>query len=79
MKKKYIVRSGHVTSKSDGDRHLITCQQLIKLYGVDARECILVPFGADTNSIFAGIDIADYIELTPRANGNYTTQTEQRK
>lgn len=36
---KYIVVSGYVHSKNDHDRHFISCDQLIRLYGANPKEC----------------------------------------
>lgn len=36
--KKYLVIADYVTSQNDGDRHFITFNQLMRLYGVRAEE-----------------------------------------
>lgn len=41
MKRKYIVKPGHITSVNDGDRHYISAHKLIELYRVDAKECVV--------------------------------------
>ena len=38
--KKYLVIADYVYSQNDGDRHFITCNQLMMLYGVREEECI---------------------------------------
>lgn len=38
--RKYLVLSGFVVSKNDGQKHYITAPQLIRLYGVNPTECI---------------------------------------
>ncbi len=37
---KYLVIADYVTSKNDGQRHFITCNQLMQLYAVHEEECI---------------------------------------
>ncbi len=37
--KKYLVVPGPVFSKHDGDLHHISAKQLMKLYGVDPKDC----------------------------------------
>lgn len=39
MKPKYVICPGEVLSKTDGQRHYVGAMQLMKLYGVDPREC----------------------------------------
>jgi hypothetical protein len=41
-KLKYIVYDGEVKSKKDGDIHYISHQQVIRLFGVNPIECLLV-------------------------------------
>ena len=38
---RYLVTPGWVSSMSDHQRHWINHDQLIRLYGVDRRECVL--------------------------------------
>ena len=40
---KYLICPGVVTSKTDGDRHYITANQLISLYRVNHSECVVIP------------------------------------
>lgn len=63
---KYAVYPGYVISKNDGDRHYISAQQLMRLYKVDPRECIVVR----EQKIWFGIQ--DLILLKPRYDGEYT-------
>jgi hypothetical protein len=75
MKKKYLVISDYVISKTDGQRHFITCSKLMYLYSVREEECICMESsikGRYTPSI------EDYknrygnlIELRPKYDGNY--------
>lgn len=39
MKLKYVICPGTVISKTDGQRHYVGAMQLMRLYGVDQREC----------------------------------------
>lgn len=63
---KYAVYPGMITSITDGDRHYITARQLIRLYGVDEKECFIVKHDDG-----AGIP-PNLIALKPRYDGNYT-------
>jgi hypothetical protein len=63
--KKYIVIGGYIVSKKDNDRHYVGPMELIKLYGVDPKECILV------NQEYDPRTYKDLIELRPRYDGDY--------
>jgi hypothetical protein len=39
---RYAVFPGNVTSENDGDKHYVGARQLMHLYGVDPRECIVI-------------------------------------
>lgn len=66
MKKKYLVVPGEVVSKTDGQTHFISPQELIRLYNVDKRDCVIVsPKSIAINTY------RDLIKLTPREDGNY--------
>ncbi len=63
--KKYLVKPGWVTSRTDGDRHWIPADKLIQLYQVNPKECIIYdPWQEDPQ---------DLIVLRPRYDGNYET------
>ena len=62
--KKYLVIPGWITSKSDGDRHYISANKLIRLYGVDRRECVVFQ---DGERGFCD----SLIKLEPDYNGDY--------
>jgi hypothetical protein len=62
--KKYLVDPGWVTSVTDGDRHYIGAVALMRLYGVDPRECVI----ADRLQSRKNTEL---IRLTPRSSGNY--------
>ena len=61
MKPKYLVKPGWAISKTDEDRHWITADQLISLYQVDRRECVI-----STSNTYKNL-----IVLKPRYDGNY--------
>lgn len=66
--KKWLIMSDFVTSKTDGQRHFISADKLIKLYGVNPDECIILAHPTHTN----GYDLEKLIILSPRYDGNYT-------
>ncbi len=75
---KYVVCPGEVTSKTDGQRHYIGPMQLMKLYGVDPRECeIYEPAPWWPRAIYRMAEEAQQglIRLAPRYDGNYTLPT----
>lgn len=64
MKPKYIVYPGYCISKTDGDKHWISADKLMRLYQVDPKECIVsVPWKESPQ---------DLIPLRPKYDGNYT-------
>lgn len=67
---KYFVHPGHIKSKSDGDVHNISAQQLIRLYGVNPVECKIILKPEDER----GYDTSQYIHLWPRMDGNYSLE-----
>jgi hypothetical protein len=42
VNKKYAIWPGWVGSKNDKDKHYISAGQLMKLYRVDPRECVVL-------------------------------------
>lgn len=65
---KYFVHPGYVKSKSDGDEHYITAEQLIRLYRVNPAECKIILSSDDER----GYDINKVKHLWPRNDGDYT-------
>ncbi len=61
MQLKFIVRPGFVRSVYDGERHFITGSQLMNLYGVDWRECVVENTGIETRGLRG-----EFIILEPR-------------
>lgn len=51
MNIRYIVLPNFVVSANDGDRHFITGRDLIQLYGVDPRECVIENIGYETRGL----------------------------
>ena len=64
--RKYLVVPMEVVSENDGDTHFINAGQLIKLYGVPPKECLV--YGDN----MAGHTIEGLIKLTPRQDGDYS-------
>jgi len=68
-KRNYLLLGGWVSSKSDGELHYVSATKLLRLYGLDPRECILVN---DFNgSSLRGVDLTSLIVLGPRFHGDY--------
>lgn len=63
---KYLVCPGHVKSK-DGDTHYISARQLMQLYGVSPKECVIW----QERRTYKGL-----IRLVPKKDGNYTIRSE---
>lgn len=77
MNKKYLVIGGFVIS-GDGDRHYISPQQLVRLYGVKREECVfdisdLDDDGLDVNEVrgYSKEFLDSLIKLRPSTNGKY--------
>jgi hypothetical protein len=68
--KKYLVIADYITSKNDGDRHFITCNQLIRLYSVREEECICMENGTKRYQMYRD-RYGDLIELRPKFDGDY--------
>ncbi|MCW6598892.1 hypothetical protein [Yersinia ruckeri] len=72
MGNKYLVWPGHVRSQVDGDRHYITAMQLISLYRVRPRDCIIAEMLSQKDLNLIRERNPGIIDLYPRYNGNYT-------
>ncbi len=70
MIKKYAVFSQKVQSRSDGQWHHISAEQLMRLYQVDPAHCIIIR----PERAVHGINLDDYIHLRPRHDGKYLTK-----
>lgn len=67
MCKKYAVYPGFIHSKNDWDVHYIGAEQLMYLYGVNPRECVVIRSPEDEY----GLRDADLLTLVPKWGGNY--------
>ena len=67
---KYIIYPGHVTSKEDGDRHYISAGELMHLYKVSIKECVIIRSERDHYKL-RGFK-RDLIQLYPRYDGDYS-------
>jgi hypothetical protein len=67
MPVRYVVIPGQISSKNDGQFHFISSSQLMKLYGVDPRECVVK--NKDYGDL--GYNFSGLIELRPRYDGDY--------
>ena len=65
--KKYCVFGGYVRSNQDKDIHYVSGRELIKLYGLNQKECAIAP----AEKLFWKMP-KDLIALGVRADGNYT-------
>ena len=75
MKPKYVVCPGKVTSKNDGQEHYIGPMQLMRLYGVDSRECEIyepAPWWPQSYYQEAEKRQQGTIRLYPRYDGDYS-------
>lgn len=65
---KYVVIGDKVISKYDGQEHYVNAKDLIRLYGIDPKECI-------THESMSGVpltrSIAGLTVLRPRYDGKY--------
>ena len=74
MKPNYVICPGEVISKTDGRRHYIGPMQLMKLYGVDPRECEIyepAPWWPTSYYRMAEERQRGLPRLGPRYDGNY--------
>lgn len=77
MEEKYLIVPGQVRSRSDGDTHYISAQELIRLYGVNPKECKIVE-----QQVLVNVDRLEkyypgLIELRPRYDGKYRETFEE--
>ena len=66
-RKKYLVYPGWVISKNDCDTHYISAKDLINLYNVNPKDCIIIY--NDTKVL--GLNTSSFTKLRPRADGKY--------
>lgn len=65
----YMLHPGFVYSVFDGDKHYIGVNQLIELYGVDPKHCVVAP--EDGRSGWSKEQLKQFIHLRPRMDGKY--------
>lgn len=75
MDKKYLVFSGSVVSRYDGDSHWITARKVGELYKLNPEECVF----ADPKypEEYIGYRNQNLIELHPRSDGDYKLHEEE--
>ena len=73
---KYAVFPGKIRSKSDGDIHYISAEKLIRLYGVDPKECLIISDDRDLQRQRHRID--GLVQLHPRYHGDYKTKDDKK-
>lgn len=67
--KRYLLHPGEVVSKTDGQRHFISSDQLIELYDLDRKKCVVYkPYLSDK---FPNDEYADLVDIVPRYDGEY--------
>ena len=74
MKPKYVICPGKVISKTDGQLHYIGPMQLMRLYGVDPRECEIhepAPYWTKSHYRLAEERQRGLQRLRPSSHGNY--------
>jgi hypothetical protein len=67
--KRYVIHPGMVISRNDGQRHWISAEQLMRLYNVRPRECII-------GSALGMRDHDGLVHLYPRSKGDYWDENE---
>ena len=63
-----VIHPGKVRAK-DGDIHFITAEQLIRLYGVHPKMCVIAREGWDRT--YSPDFLEQFVHLYPREDGNY--------
>lgn len=72
--KKYCLFGGYVRSKNDGQVHYVSGRDLIDLYGLPPRQCVVAPL----EKLYWRMP-SNLIALGVRNDGNYTIPTETTK
>lgn len=67
---KYAVYPGYTTSR-DGDVHYIDARQLMRLYRVDPKECVVVDYDYETGWSSLGVDLEPLRPLYVSHVGGY--------
>lgn len=74
--KRYILHTGYVESKSDGQRHFIGAAELARLYGVDMRNCVVDDENGQNMRGFK--PTPDDVHLWPSYRGDYTLREHEK-
>lgn len=80
---RYVLHPGPVISKSDGQTHVITAEQLARLYQIPLHECIVVRSDdgfEDQRKVAARMTShKNLIHLHPRGAGDYRDHLHARR
>ena len=68
---RYVLLAGTVRSKYDGDFHRVSARQLLRLYNLDPKECILLESDKDWADWLRRNDHLQYKVLSTRYQGDY--------
>jgi len=68
--KLFLVYPGEIESAIDGDIHKVGAKDLMRLYGVDPKDCIVVNNGYETKGLRG-----KFYHLRPRFKGDYDLAT----
>lgn len=72
LQAKYVVHDGYIKSRSDGDEHFISCEDVIRLYGVNSNRCLYARMGDEEwKRCYTPEYIMSLTHLWPRLDGNY--------
>jgi hypothetical protein len=73
---KFVIAPQKIRSRNDFDKHYISADRLIKLYGVNRSECVVL-LEDDPLYDIKRERYRDLIWLTPLYKGNYSEALEQ--
>lgn len=82
---KYLVYGGGIISKSDGQPHDISAEQVATLYGVKPSECIFISwrdYVEGNNNKLRGYTksfIHSLVVLQPRSDGDYDIEKRKKE
>ena len=68
MSKKYALIGGYVRSQHDFDMHFVSANDLLRLYGLDPKICVLLDSRRPESLLRLNNDL---IRLNPREDGKY--------
>lgn len=75
MTKRFVIHPGFVVSKSSGQREYVGAVQLMRLYGIDPRDCIVVE-PTDGQRRYAEEQGIKLLHLKPQDDGVYSIRRE---